>query len=380
MMRINPFTSCALDALRLFAAFGVVFAHLDNSRLYPGTAVLQSYGGCFVVVFFVISGYVIAATTDPSRCDVVRYYAIRLGRLWTVAIPALLLALVLQMVGGCVNPQFFATFDRGHSMLRFGLAAIFANEFWFASSGPPMVLPVWSLAYEFWYYVLFGIFVYVRKHLSRALALLLVCAIAGPKILALLPIWLLGAMAWRIADYRSLYERWARPLIGFSTLLVLSLVWAHPRWPGKIGFAPWFFSGAWISDWLIGIGVAGVIVGMDALFHSRPVPRQLNKIIKRGAGVSFSLYLLHYPLMAFAAGVLPYDHSSAIHVAGVLTLIFVVVYFFGSYFEPKRKQLAVQLEVPIRSLWTRFGMLAGRSSLLPNAAIVAEPSSRGSTD
>ncbi len=359
-MRIAPYTSFILDALRLLAAAGVVFAHLDNSGLFPGAAALQAYGGCFVVTFFVLSGYVIAATTNPTRADGFRYFATRFARLWTVALPALLLAFLLQEIGGRVAPASFAEFDRGHAPLRYLLAATFSNEFWFVSAGPPMVLPVWSLAYEFWFYALFGIGVYIRTVRLRALAMLLTGVVAGPKILALLPIWLLGVAAWKSVQYRHVSERWAFTILGSSGSLLIGLVIAHPRWPGGIGFAPWFFSGAWFSDWLFGIGIAGLIVGFDARLHSCPVPPRLSAVVRRGAGVSFSLYLLHYPLMVFCAALLPYDRSNVVHVAGILALIFLLVYLFGSVFEPQRKTWAPRLEAMMRLLWPSSSSVAAR--------------------
>ena len=353
-MRIPPFTSFFLDGLRFLAALGVVFVHLGNSRLAPGWAALQAFGGCFVVAFFVLSGYVIAATTNPARSDATHYFAVRLARLWTVALPALLITFLLQKIGDRFDPAFFATFNRGHSALRYFLAAVFANEFWFSSAGPPINLPVWSLAYEFWFYVLFGIFVFVKRPPLRNLALTAVCVVVGPKILALLPIWLAGAGAWRIARHRHALERWALWIAGGSVALMAWLVIEHPRWPGQIGFAPWFFSGAWFSDGLFGLGIAGLIVGIDARFHSRPVPRVLNTVIKQGAGVSFSLYLLHYPLMVFCAAFLPYDPSSPTEVAGVLALVLAVVYLFGSLFEPQRRQWAPRLEALLRGVSSRL--------------------------
>ena len=370
-MRIAPFTSTFLDGLRFLAALGVVFSHLDNSRLVPGAAALQAYGGYFVVAFFVLSGCVIAATTDPGRSDGVRYFAVRLARLWTVALPALFVAFVLQIIGEQLAPGFFFGFDRGYLWLRYFLAAMFANEFWFASAGPSMDVPVWSLAYEFWYYVIFGIAVYVRKPLARSLSLLLVFGIVGPKILALFPIWLLGVGVWQSMRFRGIFESWAIVIIGGAAALMTALVIMHPRWPGGIGFPPWFFSGAWISDWLFGLGIAALIVGVDARFHSRPVPRALNAAIKQGAGVSFSLSLLHYPLMVFCAAFLPYDPSSPGQVAGVLALVFLIVYTFGSLFEPQRKPCALRLEALARTLSRHFLPIAEPATGLHATAATA---------
>lgn len=382
-MRIAPFTSFFLDSLRLLAALGVVFVHVGNSRLVPGAMAQQTYGGFFVVAFFVLSGYVIAATTDPGRADGVRYFSVRLARLWTVALPALLVAFLLEKAGTSFDPQHFAEFNRGHSLLRYFLAATFSNEFWFFSAGPPMDLPVWSLAYEFWYYVLFGLAIFVKRPAMRAGWLIVVCAIMGPKVLALFPIWLLGTFAWRLAGSRDAWKPWAPLVIGLSVALLLFLVIAHPRWPGEIGAAPLFFSGAWISDWLCGLGVAGLIIGIDARFHSCTVPSALNAIIKQGAGVSFSLYLLHFPLMVFFAGLLPYDQSSPIQVGGILLLVFLVVYCFGSLFEPQRKQWAPRLESLMRgrireTVASRDAVIALRATEAAST-IQGNPTEPGST-
>ena len=378
-MRIAPFTSTFLDSLRLLAALGVVFVHLGNSKLVPSAIAQQAYGGFFVVAFFVLSGYVIAATTNSARSDGVRYFSVRLARLWTVAIPALLVAFLLEKVGTSLAPEHFAEFNRGHSLLRYLLAATFSNEFWFFSAGPPMDLPVWSLAYEFWYYVLFGLAVFVKAPVMRSLLLAVTCAVIGPKILALFPIWLLGTLAWRLAACRQAWERWAPLLIGSSVSLLLFLVIAHPRWPGEIGSAPLFFSGAWISDWLCGLGVAGLIVGCDARFHSCTVPPIANAIIKRGAGVSFSLYLLHFPLMVFCAAFLPYNPSSPVQVGAILVLVLFTVFCFGSFFEPQRKPWAPRLEALMRAAIGNFGSpaigIAGPKT--EGTAVVTDPPNSG---
>lgn len=349
-MRISPFTSLFLDALRLFAALGVVFSHLHGSHLAPSADALKPYGHFFVIMFFVLSGYVIAATTDAKRSDAVRYFSVRLARLWTVAIPSLLVAFLLEKIGPAVAPGFFAEFDRGYSFLRQVLAVTFTNELWFISAGPPMNLVVWSLAYEFWYYVIFGIAVFVRQPMWRLWGLIAVCAIVGPKILVLFPAWLMGAAIWWLKDEGRPGEHRGWWIGGLSIGLILAMVIVHPHWPGEIGGPPWFFSGSWLSDTCFGIGVAGLIWSCDRQFQKSRVSHGLEVVIRRGAGVSFSLYLLHFPLMTFLAGVLPYDRTNPVQVGGILAFVFLIVYAFGSVFEPLRKPWALRFERTIRSL------------------------------
>ena len=347
-MRIAPLTSLFLDGLRSVAAIGVMFAHLDNSRLVPGAGGLQPYGGFFVVAFFVLSGFVISATTNRQQSDGVRYFAARLARLWTVALPALLVAFLLQKVCEAISPSFIGNFDRGHSDLRYLLSATFSNELWFTSSGPPMILPVWSLAYEFWYYVIFGIAVYVRQRYVQIIGLLVIFGFVGPKILALLPVWLIGVGAWKTTRFRETLTQWVPWIVGGSVTLLTALIVKHPRWPDEIGYAPWFFSGAWISDSIFSLGIAGLIVGVDAGLYGCHVPRVWSVIIRRSAGVSFSLYLLHFPLMVSCAALLPYNSASYLSVALILCLILVIVYLFGVIFEPQRKKWTPRLELTMR--------------------------------
>jgi peptidoglycan/LPS O-acetylase OafA/YrhL len=294
----------------------------------------------------------------------------RLGRLWSVAIPALLVAFTLQKVGSHFVPTFFAEIDRGYSLFRYLLSASFCNELWFFSAGPPIDLPVWSMAYEFWYYVLFGIAMLCKPGYGRNAALLIVAGLIGPKMLALFPIWIFGVIAWRIAPIARACRWQSGLLIVVSIIWITGLLMLHPQWPGPIGRAPMYLSGAWLSDGLLGLGIAALIVGVDASFHQRQTSPFPENAIKAGAGVSFSLYLLHFPLMVFCAGVLPYNHSNPLQAALVLCLIFAFVYFFGVIFEPLRRPCARALEVIARGVIARIG--AVRPSLPQAARIGAE--------
>src|SRR5690606_35073240 len=139
------FTSWFLDLLRVLAATGVVFSHLATTKLASGVAWLQPFGHLMVVCFFVLSGFLIAASVSGRNVGGRRYAALRLGRLWSVAIPCLVVTLVLNVIAQWAAPVEFATFDRGHSLMRYGLVALFLNELWFSSAGMAFNSPVWSL-------------------------------------------------------------------------------------------------------------------------------------------------------------------------------------------------------------------------------------------
>ena len=116
-----------------------------------------------VVVFFVISGYVIAFTAARRDAGPRHYAVARLSRLYSVLLPALLITAVIEMVGVASNPAVAARYVHAYSWARYGLSAVFGNESGWWSAAPPINSPLWSLSYEFWYYTLFGLWMYRRS-------------------------------------------------------------------------------------------------------------------------------------------------------------------------------------------------------------------------
>lgn len=343
-VKISPFTSWFLDLLRIVAATGVIVAHLGNTRLAPAAGSIQPFGHLMVVCFFVLSGFLIAASVDGRGMSGARYTALRLGRLWSVAIPCLLVTGVLQVVGHLYAPEAFGLFERSYSAVRYSLTALFLNELWFMSSGMPFNLPVWSLAYEAWYYALFGVSLFVVNRRWRIVLLIVLTAIAGPKILLLFPIWLLGVGLWRLFKQTQPSPTFAWGLLSVSVATIGIWIVRHPRWPEPIGHAPWFFSASWASDFIFGLAIAGLIRSVDVLWGARSVAVPVDRVVRALAGVTFTAYLLHYPLMAFARVMVPYDAGNSWQVGGVILALCVIIYAFGSWIEPQRKQWTSTIE------------------------------------
>src|SRR5579864_6899404 len=83
--------SLYLDLVRVSAALVVLYSHTNarllTTRVLPG----ELLGHSAVVVFFVLSGFVIAYITDTKEKTPADYAASRLARIYSVAVPALLL-------------------------------------------------------------------------------------------------------------------------------------------------------------------------------------------------------------------------------------------------------------------------------------------------
>ncbi|MBK8767616.1 MAG: acyltransferase family protein, partial [Burkholderiaceae bacterium] len=192
---MTPALSVYLDALRLLAAL-MVFAHHASYPIFGGRwiSALGGYGHEAVVVFFVLSGFVIAFVTDVKERTPAAYAGSRLSRLWSVALPALAATLAMDAIGRQLAPQAYAdVLVNPQGPLA---SALFVNEFWTAQWHVGSNIPFWSLSYEAAYYLLFGIFVFAPM---RWLWLAAAAALIGPKILLLAPAWVAGVVAYRAA-------------------------------------------------------------------------------------------------------------------------------------------------------------------------------------
>ena len=298
-------TSLFLDVLRLAAALVVFFAHTTHYWSPGLLGPMQVWAHDAVIVFFVLSGYVIAHTTRDGGRDARLYTVARLSRLYSVVIPALVLTAVLWVIGREFDPELYAHYERAHPWARFGVSAVFLNEVWMRELSPPTNTPFWSLGYEAWYYVFFGLMLFVKSRGWKWLLLGASAAIAGPNVLMLLPVWLVGVAAYVWRDVGRLSR--ATSVIGLilsAGLTVLALR-SLPDWPETPGSAPWYFAGAAVSDLIGGLGWAAVIWFFNRVCINVSVPAALYRPVRWVAGHTFSLYLYHAPLVILATALVP---------------------------------------------------------------------------
>jgi peptidoglycan/LPS O-acetylase OafA/YrhL len=192
---VHPGTSVYLDLARLLAAMTVFLGHAAHDYGgIPFLGGLSAFGHDAAMVFFVLSGFVIAYVAERRERTLSDYAASRLARLYSVVAPALVLTALLHVAGSLLDWHAYARFPSDAPVWRLVAGFFFLNELWFMSIWPLSNGPFWSLGYEFWYYVLFGAAWYLRGY-ARAAAIVVVCSVVGPKILLLFPVWLMGAGA-----------------------------------------------------------------------------------------------------------------------------------------------------------------------------------------
>ena len=263
-------------------------------------------------MFFVLSGFVIAWVSETRERTLEEYGLSRVARLYSVIIPAFVLTAALDSIGKAIDPRLYGP-EWGHSMahpvIDYALSAVFLGESWTIRVLPGSDVPYWSLNYEAWYYVLFAAVIFLRGR-PRIAAVIVAALLAGPRILFLLPVWLMGVAAWR---WRAdLPDQLGRPLVvvclaGFIALEALGgerLFW-HP----SSGWLPPDFSA---YDFVLGALVALFIIGLANV--QLPMPKaRFERLVRGLAGTSFGLYLLHYPLLNFFGTVVPGPTDGALH-------------------------------------------------------------------
>lgn len=107
---MSPALSCYLDGMRLLAAMLVYLSHANASWLTGNLPVLwriSNLGNEAVMMFFVLSGFVIAFVTDKKEHTAREYLLSRFARLYSVAIPAIVLAFVSDSIGQSLSPSTY---------------------------------------------------------------------------------------------------------------------------------------------------------------------------------------------------------------------------------------------------------------------------------
>src|SRR4051812_40171250 len=153
--------SLHLDLLRALAALAVFVSHFALHRISGGLFWQeQPFGHDAVIVFFVLSGYVIAWAVERRETDLRSYAVNRLSRLYSVVLPAILLTVAADAIGSRLAPAIYAIpmTSSDFPALRVLASLTFTSECWFAHLTPFSNIPFWSLPFEFWFYAIYGAF------------------------------------------------------------------------------------------------------------------------------------------------------------------------------------------------------------------------------
>lgn len=303
----------SLDGLRGLAALGVVLYHLSLLAhpalsastwawmtqsplkvLFPGTEA--------VLVFFVLSGLVVALPALRPGFSWRRYYPARLLRLYVPVLGALVFATILILV----LPRDPSTMPEGSWMRDAQASEVTPAAFLAEASLLPESYDIdnvlWSLRWELFFSLLLPLFVWFALRCRRAsipLAVLAMLATVAGRLLEIdalvyFPVFLLGTIiAINVDAIRAFAERrdshWLWPGVAVLSIALLLASWfARPLVAGGIEIADLLWG-------LAGIGAFGVVVVTIAWRRARTV---LERPSAQWLGrISFSLYLVHAPIL-----------------------------------------------------------------------------------
>ncbi len=333
---MNRQLSAYLNLLRIAAALAVFFAHLCIWRLSCGLfSHVPYFGDDGVVAFFVLSGYVIAYTADVKDDTPGKYAISRLTRIYSVVIPAIGLTIALEWVGTMMFPRIYDSiydsYQFHHLWLYLPLWLSFSSESWHLNEPIFTNGAFWSLCFEVWFYIGFAIWQFLpgtRKAIGLAGVLLLV----GPKIALLSILWLFGAGSYRLQRQISLSRRTARLLAAMTLLAFVGVIWSGidvrlsavvNTWLG--GYPEAHLQMAWKMP---GYSVLALLLAAN-LFVMRFATMDIFATIARPLGFvasfTFSLYIVHLPLLRFYTALLA-PKTSSVALPALLTVATAAVF------------------------------------------------------
>lgn len=290
------------DFLRGFAALIVFLGHV-RGVFYPSFSELvevdiydyvlyfiTGYGHQAVIVFFFLSGYFIQSSLSKFRLSYRTYtiYIInRYFRFFSVLLPALILTLLLDKIAvmglsrfhyGELNDLVSPNSPVDLSFLNFfiNLANLQAMSFSTFGSNSPL----WSLSYEFIYYLIWPILLFKSqaKYLIFCLFVLLI-SFFNVKVLLLFPCWLFGVLFY-FCKYKS-------PILISSLFLILTLIIVRIFQLGVLG------------DYLLSVSLFFFFSSVRDKIEVFTLPSGLKKLCKSMSNMSFPLYIVHMPIIGF---------------------------------------------------------------------------------
>ncbi len=317
-----------LDFARALAACYVVVHHVANSRGWShGLGLMFRFGQEAVLVFFLLSGFVIFANERDRAIHLRGYYLRRLRRIYPALVAALIISTLIAFDNGVLKVQY-----RSDQLLGtlLGLQDISVLK-------PGVIVdpylnnsPLWSLSYEVFFYLIFPLVLRLWLHYPKLTnhAVGTTCCAAYllyvkmPNHWALVTayylVWWCGAMAadgyLRSArDFRSVGAPmfWLAVLCVIATGAVLTVGY---RGLGIYPFLPLRHFIAAIMMLIILFGRLGA--GLASISFTLAMPAAFV------ASFSYGLYVLHVPLL-----VQWHRAQSDFGLAAAVVLMVVIAYF-----------------------------------------------------
>jgi len=308
--KLTQGSSVLLDLIRGVSAQIVVIGHgisffgIFKFLHQPNFPWMQNIA---VLVFFLLSGFLISYTTVRKKLNLdnysFKYYFIdRFSRIYVAFVPAIIFVLFIDLLSIYVNSEAYSfsnafnikTFVGNLFMLQdYSLFNLLPEKF-ITSFGSARTF--WTLAIEWWIYLFFGYLILVfckRNKMSFSNLLILAFLSVFPLFNlingrgnGLTTYWLFGSMIYLIASQNILKAVNQNVKILFAITLS-GLAGVRVIYTME-GFEP-------IFAFLLAI----IMLLLIDIFKEKQFSKKTIKLIQFNASYSYTLYLVHYSIIAF---------------------------------------------------------------------------------
>lgn len=360
-----------LDWVRFVAALMVVAIHArgaswvewgrlaeaSQTKLVAVFFALTRAGTEWVLVFFVLSGFLVGGKVieriGAGTFDLSSYVIDRLTRIWTPLFPALVWSAVVAYQVG--KPVSWIGFGGNLLGLQLSLFRCFAEN-----------IPLWSLAYEIWFYFLAGsVAVWVlasnQGRIVAGFALALGFVIFTKLRVVFLFAWLLGATTYWLCNRPRL------PWVAAAGVVLMAAGYLFSQLRTatvSVDTSSWvrYVPSSGVATLILSLGMALVLPFLTQLKPRTKVGGSINNLGGQLAAFSYTLYLTHYPALYVWEYYLPERHGAIdlISVGWFLARLGSCVAFGWLCYLPFEKQTG-RLR---KFLWKAW---SGRSQLQPIA-------------
>jgi len=338
-----------IEGLRGVAALYVFIFHIWQTAIqHPATATLSGllpwtpflqFGHFAVAAFIVISGFCLGLPVAQRRAEdfrPLRFFARRARRLMPAYVAVVLLSVIPFCATGLLHG---AHINPAHIALAVALHLALVHNLSFAAT-EYLNGPLWSIALECQIYVVFALLLVPAWRRFGLGAPLVLAAVAGfaPHFLThsfdwTVP-WLVVLFAFGVAA-ADICARPALPALPWNALAAgAAIVALAALVPYVDGEPDWYL---WLPDLLVGAAFALFFVAAHRSERILPARVLSTRPLVFVGTFSYSLYLIHAPLVDFVGALLWRVHATAaVSAAAWLALIPLVIaaaYAFYRVFE-----------------------------------------------
>ena len=317
-----------LDGLRGLAALYVVIGHA-RWLLWEGMSAFQQHPECYsrlqkllvyflaifrygheaVLFFFVLSGFVIhlryarllEKEKNNARFDWLHFVWRRAHRLYPPLMAALALSWALYLLGTRLEYPIYQA-ATGYPLINqnvvcsvseqtlLGNLAFLMNTYVpvFGGDGP-----LWSLKYEWWFYMIYPLFWLLTKR-----------SLAGATFLMVLLFFLAQAGQWPVRllqdIFGSMLTWWLGVLLADVYVGRLKMPWAVVAGASLTGMAATHFFPQ-VHDLGMALGFSGLLA-VGFLLQKKHISLAPLEWIKPLGDMSYTLFVAHFPILVFVSG------------------------------------------------------------------------------